>query len=132
MLIKHDVGTKDCAGVDQRRLEIEIKSSVSIIISSWSGLTSRLDFFLWRTCKHVENVQRSSIMTAVTPPVDLSHFYSYTASNRKPSSVKEFYKYFLIPGIANFAGGTTLPIPIGNNQLIGYLFRFTTPLILPL
>ena len=39
------------------------------------------------------------------PPVDLSHHYSRTARNRNPSSVKQFYKYFQIPGIGNLAGG---------------------------
>ncbi|EHA55358.1 aromatic amino acid aminotransferase [Pyricularia oryzae 70-15] len=38
-------------------------------------------------------------------PRDLSHYYSQTTKNRKPSQVKEFYKFFQIPGIVNFAGG---------------------------
>ncbi|CAG7923095.1 unnamed protein product [Penicillium olsonii] len=38
-------------------------------------------------------------------PLDLSHHLSYATRNKKPSSVKSFYKYFQIPGIANFAGG---------------------------
>ncbi|KAJ5708901.1 Pyridoxal phosphate-dependent transferase major region subdomain 1 [Penicillium malachiteum] len=46
-------------------------------------------------------------MTA--PPIDLSHHFSYTAKNRAASFVKAFYKYYQIPGIANFAGG--LPHP---------------------
>jgi hypothetical protein len=45
-------------------------------------------------------------MTASAPlPLDLSHHLSYATKNKKPSSVKDFYKYFQIPGIANFAGG---------------------------
>ncbi|PGH04315.1 hypothetical protein AJ80_08538 [Polytolypa hystricis UAMH7299] len=39
------------------------------------------------------------------PPVDLSHHFSYATKNRVGSSVKEFYKYFKIPGIHNVAGG---------------------------
>lgn len=52
-------------------------------------------------------------MTAMTPapPLDLSHHYSYTTRNRNPSSIKDFYKYFLIPGIANFAGGA-IPLSV--------------------
>ena len=42
-------------------------------------------------------------------PVDLSHHYSHTLNNRHPSTVKNFYKYFGIPGIGNLAGGN-LPI----------------------
>lgn len=40
-------------------------------------------------------------MTAMTPapPSDLSHHYSYTTRNRNPSSIEDFYKYFLIPGV---------------------------------
>ncbi|MCJ1314320.1 hypothetical protein MMC25_008001 [Agyrium rufum] len=39
------------------------------------------------------------------PPVDLSHYYSRVLKNRQPSKIKEFYKYFAIPGIGNLAGG---------------------------
>ncbi|KAI9783383.1 MAG: hypothetical protein M1839_003918 [Geoglossum umbratile] len=40
-----------------------------------------------------------------SPPLDLSHHFSRTSKARKESSVKDFYKYFAIPGIANLAGG---------------------------
>ncbi|KAI9722986.1 MAG: hypothetical protein M1812_001435 [Candelaria pacifica] len=38
-------------------------------------------------------------------PKDLSHHLSRTTKNRNPSNIKDFYKYFSIPGIANLAGG---------------------------
>ena len=38
-------------------------------------------------------------------PIDLSHHYSEATKNRAASSIKEFYKYFFIPGIGNLAGG---------------------------
>ncbi|KAJ5913088.1 hypothetical protein N7504_001971 [Penicillium tannophilum] len=45
-------------------------------------------------------------MTATAPhPMDLSHHYSYTTKNRLASFVKSYYKYYQIPGLANFAGG---------------------------
>ncbi|KAL4790292.1 aromatic amino acid aminotransferase [Aspergillus venezuelensis] len=44
-------------------------------------------------------------MASLSHPVDLSHHFSYTTKQRAPSAVKDFYKYFLIPGIANLAGG---------------------------
>lgn len=50
------------------------------------------------------------------PPKDLSHHLSRNAKNRLPSSIKQFYKYFQIPGIGQLAGG--LP-----NQ---YYFPFDT------
>lgn len=43
--------------------------------------------------------------TGLAEPQDLSHHYSRTTRNRVPSSMKSFYKYFLIPGIGNLAGG---------------------------
>ncbi|MCJ1354078.1 MAG: hypothetical protein MMC33_004065 [Icmadophila ericetorum] len=46
-----------------------------------------------------------SCVTVSADPVDLSHHFSDITLNRKASSVKEFYKYFLIPGIGNLAGG---------------------------
>ena len=38
-------------------------------------------------------------------PKDLSHHLSRATRSRAPSSMKQFYKYFLIPGIGQFAGG---------------------------
>lgn len=44
--------------------------------------------------------------TAEQPaPIDISHHYSKTTKERKISGVKDFYKYFRIPGVANLAGG---------------------------
>jgi site-specific recombinase XerD len=51
-------------------------------------------------------------------PVDLSHHLSRSTKAREASSVKKFYKYFSIPGIAQLAGGrllqraTALPMPV--------------------
>ena len=39
------------------------------------------------------------------PPKDLSHHLSRSTKNRAASSMKQFYKYFQIPGIAQLAGG---------------------------
>lgn len=38
-------------------------------------------------------------------PIDLSHHLSRSTKAREASSVKRFYKYFQIPGIAQLAGG---------------------------
>lgn len=38
-------------------------------------------------------------------PVDLTHHLAEVTKRRLPSAVKQFYKYFQIPGIGNFAGG---------------------------
>jgi hypothetical protein len=42
---------------------------------------------------------------ALSPPLDLSHHFSRVTKARQSSNVKKFYKYFLIPGIGNLAGG---------------------------
>jgi len=47
----------------------------------------------------------SSHVDTLPEPVDLSHHYSNTTKNRNASAVKDFYKYFGIPGIGNLAGG---------------------------
>jgi hypothetical protein len=39
------------------------------------------------------------------PPLDLSHHFSRVTVARKESNIKQFYKYFQIPGIGNLAGG---------------------------
>ena len=41
----------------------------------------------------------------LAPPVDLSHHFSTATGRREGSLVKDFYKYFTIPGIQNLAGG---------------------------
>ncbi|KAE8353130.1 aromatic amino acid aminotransferase [Aspergillus coremiiformis] len=40
-----------------------------------------------------------------SPPLDLSHHFTSTTKRRERSNIKEIYKYFFIPGIANLAGG---------------------------
>jgi hypothetical protein len=38
-------------------------------------------------------------------PLDFSEYYSVTASHFMPSKIKQFYKWFSIPGIGQLAGG---------------------------
>jgi len=38
-------------------------------------------------------------------PKDLSHHLSRSVKSREASSIKQFYKYFTIPGIGQLAGG---------------------------
>lgn len=45
----------------------------------------------------------------LSPPLDLSYHFSDVTRNREASKIKQFYKYFQIPGIGNLAGG--LPHP---------------------
>lgn len=47
----------------------------------------------------------SSVPSLKKEPLDLSHHLSRISKNREPSKVKDFYKYFGIPGIGNLAGG---------------------------
>lgn len=51
------------------------------------------------------------------PPIDLSHHYSKSLKNRGASSVKDFYKYFRIPNIANLAGGVSTPRNLTSSDL---------------
>ncbi|CAK7207883.1 hypothetical protein SEUCBS139899_010698 [Sporothrix eucalyptigena] len=39
------------------------------------------------------------------PPRNLQHLYAETTNLRQPSKMKEYYKFFQIPGIGNLAGG---------------------------
>ncbi|KAL0943765.1 aromatic amino acid aminotransferase [Colletotrichum truncatum] len=39
------------------------------------------------------------------PPLNLEHHYSEVTKRRLPSKMKEYYKFFQIPGIGNLAGG---------------------------
>lgn len=43
--------------------------------------------------------------SAKPSPKDMSHHYSDVTKARTPSKMKEFYKYFQIPGIGQLAGG---------------------------
>ena len=43
--------------------------------------------------------------SGLAPPKDFSAYISRISKNRVPSKMKAFYKYFLIPGIGNLAGG---------------------------
>jgi len=43
------------------------------------------------------------------PPLDFSYHFSRVTAARAASSMKQFYRYFGIPGIANLAGGKSHP-----------------------
>ncbi|KAK2814079.1 hypothetical protein FQN50_000483 [Emmonsiellopsis sp. PD_5] len=47
----------------------------------------------------------AAVGNPLSPPADFSHYFSVSARNREASDVKEFYRYFQIPGIQNLAGG---------------------------
>ncbi|KAL9060924.1 MAG: hypothetical protein Q9162_000368 [Coniocarpon cinnabarinum] len=51
----------------------------------------------------------SSQSQPLSPPKDLWHLLSKETQNRQASNIKQFYKYFSIPGIGQLAGG--LPSP---------------------
>ncbi|KAI1339067.1 aromatic amino acid aminotransferase [Xylariaceae sp. FL0016] len=53
----------------------------------------------------MEGVIHSAAEEAKPLPKDMSHHFSYVTRTRQPSKMKEYYKYFLIPGIGNLAGG---------------------------
>lgn len=46
-----------------------------------------------------------NLPAAQPEPADLSHHLSRSTKARQASSIKQFYKYFLIPGIGQLAGG---------------------------
>lgn len=49
--------------------------------------------------------------TAKPPPKDLSHHFSHVTKARQPSKMKEYYKFFQIPGVGQLAGGASLLCP---------------------
>ncbi len=55
--------------------------------------------------EYVSQVEAIGSNIGPKPPLDLSHHFSRVTAARKASSVKRFYKYFQIPGIAQLAGG---------------------------
>lgn len=59
--------------------------------------------------EYVNRGDATEEMKGPKPPLDFSYHFSRVTKNRKESSVKQFYKYFQIPGIANLAGGISLP-----------------------
>lgn len=51
-------------------------------------------------------------MEATAPePKDMSHHFSDVTKARYPSVMKQYYKYFLIPGIGQISGGAYPPLP---------------------
>lgn len=48
---------------------------------------------------------QESIRMGKPRPKDMSHHFSDVSLARTPSKMKEYYKYFLIPGIGQLAGG---------------------------
>lgn len=59
----------------------------------------------------------SAAMASDKPlPKDLSHYYSVTTANRQPSAMKQYYRYFQIPGIGNLAGGKSYTVTLGMER----------------
>jgi site-specific recombinase XerD len=54
--------------------------------------------------EYVSQVDATQV-TGPRPPLDLSYHFSRITQARKESSIKKFYKYFMMPGIGNLAGG---------------------------
>lgn len=52
-----------------------------------------------------EPVVKASEPVELKKPLDFSHHFSRVTKARKESQIKQFYKYFQIPGIGNLAGG---------------------------
>jgi hypothetical protein len=65
-------------------------------------------------------------------PLDFSHYYSVTASHRKPSSIKQYYKFFQIPGIGQLAGGMLRHYQLTCHGLADCALRSSQCQLLPL
>ena len=57
--------------------------------------------------KPVNSPSASAFDMAKPRPRDFTHLYSETTKHRLPSMIKQYYKFFRIPGVGNLAGGTT-------------------------
>lgn len=55
--------------------------------------------------QYVSQADANAVNTGPKPPLDFSHHYSRVTAARQASTVKQFYKYFQIPGMGNLAGG---------------------------
>jgi len=55
--------------------------------------------------EYISQAEATEVVKGPKPPKDFSYHFSRVTAARKESSVKGFYKYFLIPGIVQLAGG---------------------------
>lgn len=55
--------------------------------------------------EYISQGDATPLASGPKPPLDLSHHFSRITVAREESKMKGFYKYFLIPGIGNLAGG---------------------------
>jgi site-specific recombinase XerD len=70
-------------------------------LTSW-----KVEIALSKTDRHIAAMAYyTSDPSSFPEPIDLSHHLSRSTKAREASSVKRFYKYFSIPGIAQLAGG---------------------------
>lgn len=61
-------------------------------------------------------------------PKDMSHYYSDVTKARKPNKMKQFYKFFEIPGVGNLAGGSyrsQQPSSIVVMRLVSFFLALT-------
>lgn len=57
--------------------------------------------------EYVSKNEAGEVNSGPKPPLDLSHHFSRVTAARQESKIKDFYKFFQIPGIANLAGGAS-------------------------
>jgi len=55
--------------------------------------------------EYVSQGDATPLSSGPKPPLSFKHHYSRVTAARAESSTKAFYKYFMIPGIGNLAGG---------------------------
>jgi hypothetical protein len=55
--------------------------------------------------QYVSRADATPVNAGPKPPLDFSHHYSRVTAARQESKIKQFYKYFQIPGMGNLAGG---------------------------
>lgn len=62
--------------------------------------------------KYVSQSDATIAKSGPKPPLDFSYHFSRVTAKRSMSSVKQFYKYFQIPGIGNLAGGKSPSVAV--------------------
>ncbi len=63
-------------------------------------------------------ITASTTKKELAPPADLSHHFSRVTRHRVASKIKDFYKYFAIPGIGNLAGGVLIDLIVERTLIV--------------
>lgn len=115
----------------RQNLDVYMPEIREVIINLLNGLKKKQ-----QTARRNEPYTVCTTKREEGAPADLSHHLNATSRARVPSAIKSLYKYFMVPGMTNLAGGAYFLLSLSCSSLYTYIDPYSgrppIPWLLPL